>query len=397
MIEPKDSDRKMDALLARIGKGSENKHYLPSIMKALEATFGADLHIGNGRIYMEDGSTFVLVDRSGSVRLGRRIPTDLEAVQQVLTHGSYIYDDPDVTAFKGAGDAHAVPAAFAVVPGLNRRWIFAYDLQNGWIHEEVQLCMNAVRAALNYRLSLENIKSGLEQAAEIQRSLLPTRAPQVEGFEIAERSQPAEIVGGDLFDYLHFGEEILGVSIGDASGHGLPAALLVRDVVTGLRMGMEEEMKMVYTFRKLNRVIHRSMLSSRFVSLFYSEVERNGNLLYVNAGHPPPLLVRGTDVQELTRTGMILGALSELPLRRAYAYMDPGAVLVLYTDGIFERRNGKKEQFEIDRLKALVVQHQEKPPCALVDLIFDEVFAFGEEKAWEDDATVVVIKRAPSP
>ena len=281
MIEPKDFYRKMDALLARIGKGSENKHYLPSIMKALEATFGADLHIGNGRIYMEDGSTFLLVDRSGNARLGRRILADLEAVQQVLTHGSYIYDDPGATAFRDAGDVHAVPAAFAVVPGLNRRWIFAYDLQNGWIREEVQLCMNAVRAALNYRLSLENIKSGLEQAAEIQRSLLPTRAPQVEGFEIAERSQPAEIVGGDLFDYLPFGEEILGVSIGDASGHGLPAALLVRDVVTGLRMGMEEEMKMVYTFRKLNRVIHRSMLSSRFVSLFYSEVERNGNLLYV--------------------------------------------------------------------------------------------------------------------
>ena len=396
MIEPKDFYRKMDALLARISKESENKHYLPSIMKALEATFGDDLHIGNGRIYMEDGSTFVLVDRSGSVRLGRRIPTELEAVQQVLTHGSYIYDDPSVTAFKGAGDAHAVPAAFAVVPGLNRRWIFAYDLQNGWVREEVQLCMNAVRAAVNYRLSLENIKSGLEQAAEIQRSLLPARSPQIEGFEIAERSQPAEIVGGDLFDYLSYSEEIFGVSIGDASGHGLPAALLVRDVVTGLRMGMEEEMKMVYTFQKLNRVIHRSMLSSRFVSLFYSEVERNGNLLYVNAGHPPPLLIRGTDVRELARTGMILGALSKLPLRRAYAYMEPGAVLVLYSDGLFERRNGKKEQFGIDRLKGLAMQHQNESPRDLVDLIFDEVFAFGEDKAWEDDATLVIIKRAPA-
>ena len=313
MLEPKDFYRKMDALLVRIGKGSDSKRYLPSIMKALEGTFGADLHIGNGRIYVEDGGTFVLVDRTGDVGLGRRVPADSEAAQRVLTHGSYIYDDPGDATFEGAGDARAVPAAFAVVPGLNRRWIFAYDLQEGWVREEVQLCMNAVRAAVNYRLSLETIKSGLEQAAEIQRSLLPKRAPQVEGFELAERSQPAEVVGGDLFDYLPFSDEIFGVSIGDASGHGLPAALLVRDVVTGLRMGMEEEMKIVYTFQKLNRVIHRSMLSSRFVSLFYSEVERNGNLLYVNAGHPPPLLVCGQEVQELARTGMILGALSDLP------------------------------------------------------------------------------------
>lgn len=396
MIEPKEFYRKMDALLARIGKGSDDKRYLPSIMKALEATFGADLHICNGRIYMEDGNMFVLVDRSGSTRPARRISLNSEAVQRVLTHGSYIYDDFSATEFRSTDDIDSVPAAFAVVPGLHRRWIFAYDLQNGWSREEVQLCMNAVRAAVNYRLSLETIKGGLEQAAEIQRSLLPARAPRMEGFEIAERSQPAELVGGDLFDYLRFSEEIFGVSIGDASGHGLPAALLVRDVVTGLRMGMEEEMKIVYTFRKLNRVIHRSMLSSRFVSLFYSEVERNGNLLYVNAGHPPPLLVRGAAVQELARTGMILGALSELPLRRAYAYMEPGAVLVLYSDGIFERRNRKKELFGIDRLKELAVRHQDKPPRVLVDVIFEEVFAFGEETAWEDDATVVVIKRAHS-
>ena len=83
---------------------------------------------------------------------------------------------------------------------------------------------------------------------------------------------------------------MLGLSIGDASGHGLPAALLVRDVVTGMRMGIEKELKVAHVFEKLNRVIHRSRLSSRFVSVFYGELEADGNLVYVNAGHQPPIL-----------------------------------------------------------------------------------------------------------
>ena len=93
---------------------------------------------------------------------------------------------------------------------------------------------------------------------------------------------------------------MLGVSIGDASGHGLPAALLVRDVVTGLRMGIEKELKVAHVFEKLNRVIHRSRLSSRFVSVFYGELEADGNLVYVNAGHQPPILFFK---EERARTG----------------------------------------------------------------------------------------------
>jgi sigma-B regulation protein RsbU (phosphoserine phosphatase) len=227
----------------------------------------------------------------------------------------------------------------------------------------------------------------------IQRSLLPAEAPVLEGFELAGRSQPAELVGGDLYDFLLFEDATFGVSIGDASGHGLPAALLVRDVVTGLRMGMEGQMKMAYTLRKLNQVIHRSTFSTRFASLFYGEVEANGNLIYVNAGHPPPLLIRGDRVQQLQATGMVIGPLPELPLRRAYAFFEPGAVLVLYTDGIFERSTPARGAFGLERLTALVTAHQHLPAPDLVDLIFDAVFSFGNEEDWEDDATLVVVKR----
>ncbi|MGH7601725.1 MAG: PP2C family protein-serine/threonine phosphatase [bacterium] len=143
----------------------------------------------------------------------------------------------------------------------------------------------------------------------------------------------------------------------------------------------------------MNRVIHRSTYSSRFASLFYGEIERNSNLIYANAGHPPPLLVSGNTVTELKATGMIVGALPEITLQRAYAHLAPNAVLVMYSDGIFERLNSTEENFSIDRLKALVVRHQSQSASEILDLIFEEVYAFGNRAKWEDDATVVVVKR----
>jgi sigma-B regulation protein RsbU (phosphoserine phosphatase) len=184
-----------------------------------------------------------------------------------------------------------------------------------------------------------------------------------------------------------------GIGIGDASGHGLLAAMLVRDVVTGLRMGLEKEMKMVHTIKKLNRVLHRSTFSTRFATLFYAELERNGNLLYVNAGHPGPLLVGGNQAQELKATGTILGAMPEITVQRSYAHMASKAVLVMYSDGIFERLNRAGEQFGIPRLKKLVLKNQHRSAQEIMDLIFNTVFEYGHDKSWDDDATVVVIKR----
>ena len=142
-----------------------------------------------------------------------------------------------------------------------------------------------------------------------------------------------------------------GFAIGDASGHGLPAALLVRDVVTGLRMGIEKDLKVAYVFGKLNRVIHRSNLSSRFVSVFYGELEAGGNLVYVNAGHPPPLLFSRRAASERAghrRHRHRAAAGGALP-PRASPTSSRGDVLVLCTDGILERRNREGEFFGQER------------------------------------------------
>jgi sigma-B regulation protein RsbU (phosphoserine phosphatase) len=240
----------------------------------------------------------------------------------------------------------------------------------------------------------ERALGSLEQAAEIQQSLLVEEPPSFPGFELAARSRPAEEVGGDFFDFAVFDEDMLGLSIGDASGHGLPAALLVRDVVTGLRMGLERELKIAYVFTKLNRVIHRSTLSSRFVSVFYAELERNGNLIYVNAGHQPPLLfhAKGKPI-ELTTGGTVIGPLPEVRFHRGMAYLQPGDLLVMCTDGILERRAPDGSFFGEDRLRALVRDRRGASASALLEAIFDASEAHGRGRPWEDDATVVVVRR----
>ncbi len=393
MLDPKTFHRKLDSLLSKIGQEKSGKDFLSTIVTELEKTFGYDLHIGNGRIYEERDNEYILIFSKENHPL-EKIPAESQAVQLLLKSKTYIFDNPELTIDKTVGQngEYRIPAAITV-RSKDQRWIFIFDLMSGWIREEIELCLNAVRTVLSYRLTSEAVKSEMEQAAQIQQSLLPLTAPEFEGLKVAGRSIPAEIVGGDLYDYFNFDNEVFGVCIGDASGHGLPAALLARDVVTGLRMGLEKHLKMVYTFKKLNNVIYRSVYSTSFVSLFYAEIEKNGNILYVNAGHPAPLLYDGNEFKELDSTGLIFGALPEINIQRGHAFIKPGNLLVLYSDGIIERKNGNRNDFDVTGLKKIIQQHYDKTPEQIIDIIFDTLYVYGGGKNWDDDATVVIIKR----
>ena len=398
MTQPKDLYRKLAALLANIDAGRSKNHFLVSVLAKLENSFASGLHITNGRLYAEDGERFMLLQPNG-----RKVPADAEgmtaldaeAVQQVLRNGSYVFNDLSLRINQqiSVRGEYTIPAAFTV-QDRTHRWIFVFELRSGWVREEVEFCLNAVRAQLNFRLQSDAMKNDVQQAAVIQQSLLPSSPPYIAGYETAGRSQPADVVGGDFFDFSVFGDEVFSVAVGDASGHGLPAALLVRDVVTGLRMGVEKEMKMAEALQKLNRVIHRSTLSARFISLFYGEIESNGNIFYVNAGHPPPLLVHGTQVTQLKATGLILGAVSEISLRRAFTRFESGDVLILYSDGLLERLNSDNEEFGVDRLGELIIQHQQKSAQEILEVIYQSVSAFGNQATWEDDVTAVVVKKS---
>jgi sigma-B regulation protein RsbU (phosphoserine phosphatase) len=318
---------------------------------------------------------------------------DAEAARLVVANGIYIYDDPSLAIrTKGVLEVQATVLGAFTVQDPDRRWIYIFALEGGWVREEVEFCLKAVRSQLNFQLHIDAMDGDVQQAAIIQRSLVSNSVPLIAGYETAGCSQPADIMGGDFFDFSILDEDFFTVAVGDVSGHGLPAALLVRDVVTGLRMGVEREMRMAEAVQKLNRVIHRSTLSTNFVSLFFAEIESTGNILYVNAGHPPPLLVHGSTVKRLEPTGMVLGAMSDTPFRRASATLAPGTVLLMYSDGAIERQR-EHEEFGLDRLEQLVIRHQGESATAILDVLHRAITAFGIPSRFEDDLTLVIIKR----
>jgi sigma-B regulation protein RsbU (phosphoserine phosphatase) len=292
------------------------------------------------------------------------------------------------------GASAAAPSARMVVDAHRARRVLDFELRPG-AEQETELVLNTVYSILAVRLLEERLGSTVQEAVEIQKSLLPERVPPFPDFEIALRSVAADLVGGDCYDFLDFGGGTLGIAIGDASGHGLPAALLVRDVVVGLRMGLEKELKPEHALEKLNRVIHASTLSSSFVSLFYAELEQNGNLFYYNAGHEPPLLFAEGRSAALARGGTVLGPLPEMRPKRHFAHVDRGATLVLYTDGLIERKDAHGELFGLERLERTLAERIAEPPQSLVDAVFAAVTAHGEGAPWDDDATLLVVRREP--
>ena len=395
---PKLLYRRLDSLFGDMDYRKPRRRLMEGFLEDLFKGMGQDLGWVSGRLYGERSSGFGLLMSAGQAAASEKkeIPATLPSVDLLLKHRTYIYAEPDQDGSPSqAGILPPGPTAGIVVGQPPDRYLFFFLLGPGWIYEETDFAFNTVRAALDSRLQEHRSRGTLLEAAEVQRSLLQDHAPDFSGYDIACRSIPAEEVGGDFFDFIPFDGDVLGLAVGDASGHGLPAALLVRDVVTGLRMGLERDLKVVPVFTKLNRVIHRSKLTSRFISVFYGELEANGNLIYLNAGHQPPLLFSERGVQPLTIGGTVIGPLPAVTFKRGFAHVDRGATLLICTDGLIERANAEGDQFGDEHMAALVKKHPTASAAELVDLLFEASRSFGEGRPWEDDATLVVVKRSP--
>ena len=397
-LEAKHLYRRLDALFRSIEKARTSRRLVEAFLDSVFRELAEALRFRSASLYMERPSGFRLSKQVGDAQKGAfdTLSPEAEPLSFVLQHRVFLHADPvTVAAAKPYGGAPAYAAC--VVGRRPRRYVYVFALGEGFEWEEIDFTLNTLRAALSSRLMEERLQGGLREAAEIQASLLPDGAPAFPPFEMAQRSHPAEEVGGDFFDYRNvLLDEILGIAIGDASGHGLPAALLVRDVVIGLRMGLEKDLRIASVFQRLNRVIHESTLSSKFISVFYAELEKDGTLTYVNAGHPGPLIVSRSTVERLTVGGTVIGPLPEVRFKRGLALLPKDACLVLCTDGIIERRNVADEFYGEGRLIEAVRRNLGRSANDILASVFKECEAFGGSRPFEDDATLVIIKRTGS-
>jgi sigma-B regulation protein RsbU (phosphoserine phosphatase) len=284
---------------------------------------------------------------------------------------------------------------FAAIAVADARYVLSFDVEPaGDENENIVATLNIIRLAINQKLREERMMAIMEDARLIQNSILPRHLPQPGDFEIAARTVAAEVVGGDFYDVITLDDNIFDVTIADATGHGLPAALQVRDVFTGLRMGLSREFKVTRTIQRLNRIIHRSRMATKFVSLFLAEISLDGTIIHCNAGHPPSLLVRGDGTVVLLKTGgMILGPNPDARYAIGIDSFNPGDLLVLYTDGITEATNENDEEYGSDRLTHVVRAARHLDPIAIVDRVFSDVDGFSAVSPPIDDQTLVVVKR----
>jgi len=230
-----------------------------------------------------------------------------------------------------------------------------------------------------------------EDARLIQRGLLPAAMPQTSGVQLASSWQPANGVGGDCFDALVFAAGGVGLTIADVAGKGVPAALLMSNLQAAVRAFAQEGAAPGSVCTSVNRLLCRNMASGRFVTFCYVRIDTTARrLTYANAGHNPPLLVRGNgSVDLLAPSGTVLGVFAESSYEQGDFAIAAGDRLILYTDGITEGRNPAGEEFGEDRLADTASRHRALPAEEMLAAMLKEIEAFNAG-VYEDDATLIV-------
>ncbi|HEX3113232.1 MAG TPA: SpoIIE family protein phosphatase [Candidatus Eisenbacteria bacterium] len=228
----------------------------------------------------------------------------------------------------------------------------------------------------------------------IQRTFLPERNPELPNFDIAGANYSSELVGGDYYDFIRIADQQMGIVVGDVSGKGIAAAL----IMASFRASLIAEIRNNYAIRtimtKVNRLLWESVEADRFVTALYGVLDITARrFTYVNAGHNPGFLYRAAAdrFDSLDATGPLLGTLQTVSFKERTVEIAPGDVLVLYTDGVTEAMNGSQEFFGEERLQEVVRRRKAEPAALVVRGIWDAVREFRQGDQ-DDDLTIVVLK-----
>ncbi len=242
----------------------------------------------------------------------------------------------------------------------------------------------------------ERVRQEMEIAARIQHNLLPDRPPGLPGIEVAGRCLPATNVGGDYYDYLVDREGRLNLIIADVSGHNIGAALMMVMARSLLRREIGEGKSPASVLARTNTALLHDLTNSElFITMFCARYDPATRCLtFANGGHNPPLLRRSSDAQivELDGDGMIVGILEDVTFQEQTIALEPGDLLLLYTDGIVEARNPEGEQFGDGRLRKLLTDGGALPPDMLADRIYAATREHSRDSTQQDDITLLILK-----
>jgi sigma-B regulation protein RsbU (phosphoserine phosphatase) len=244
-------------------------------------------------------------------------------------------------------------------------------------------------------LEQERLERELQVASEIQQRFQPTSAPQLSGYELQGISFPCYEIGGDYYDFIERANGNLVVALGDVSGKGTAAALLMSSLHAAVHAQVESHESPVKTIQSINRYLVASIPANRFVTLFYAELDpKEGSLAFLNAGHNPPLIVHsGGTMEQLAAGGLPLGIMADADFREGRTKLHPGDVLVIYSDGVSEATNPAGEEFGPTRLYEVVARNLDASAAGIRDRIESALTKFCQGTPAADDITLVIVKR----
>src|SRR5215216_3871887 len=247
-------------------------------------------------------------------------------------------------------------------------------------------------------LMRQSTEQELRVARSIQRASLPEEVPQLEGWQISPFYQPAREVGGDFYDFHFLSEGRVGLVVGDATGKGVPAALVMSTTLGMLQLaaGALDSSSPGEVLSRVNETLFARIPPNMFVTCFYAILDpESATLSYANAGHDLPYVLRGSggECEELRARGMPLGLMPQMSYEEKEIVLQEGDSALFYTDGLVEAHDPQREMFGFPRLQTLVAEHAEEGP--LGDVLLEELYSFvGEGWEQEDDITLLTLRHS---
>jgi serine phosphatase RsbU (regulator of sigma subunit)/ketosteroid isomerase-like protein len=258
--------------------------------------------------------------------------------------------------------------------------------------------MEAMRQRLEQeRIERERIEQELQVARRIQHASLPKEVPALEGWQISPYYRPAREVGGDFYDFFELEDGRLGIVVGDATGHGVPAALVMASARSMLRAVAQASQSPGDVLRRVNDPLATDIPPNMFVTCFYAILDpQSVTLSYANAGHDLPYLHRNGEVEELRARGMPLSLMPGMGYEEKETILEAGEATLFYSDGLVEAHHPNREMFGFPRLRALIAEHGGEE-SSLGEFLLEELYTFvGEGWEQEDDITLLTLKRSAS-
>lgn len=380
------------------------------ILKIFSRSVLGQLLIRSYLVILRGESGKPVTELSGGVELqslarAQQIQSELEKALQTTAPTKVSNDE--FPSLYWAGLRYVVPmrsndktlGAFIAGERANKQPFAETDLE--FISLAAAQAANALEQArlFNETLEIQAMEKEMQVAKEIQAALLPKALPTASGVELAAQNIPAKQVGGDYYDAMRLDDKRLFLAIADVTGKGAPAALLMANLQASIKAYLTafnpDTFDLAKVIGKINNIIYENTPSDKFITFFAAILNlETRQLLSVNAGHNPPILLKASgEVKRLSKGGVILGVISTLaPYDDEITQLDSGDVLLLFTDGVTEAMNERREEFGEDRLLTLLKAKRDQSAAAIVAAIVAEAERFQPNGERQDDITLVCLK-----